>query len=398
MHRVFKTGSRSRTAVAVAATIATLSVLAGCGGSATDGESDEEIVLGAAVAKSGGYEVYDNELIAGMQYKINEINAAGGIDGHKIKLIVGDHKTDMSRVAATTQQLIDQGADVIVSTSDYTFAGPAALVAGNAGKLLIGGAGAPEYGRQGLGSLAFNVFQGTPTEAASMVQMAKNLGVSNPFLIKDTSIEYSQSVCDLFDEAWQAAGGSIAGEASFKQDDPSVTSQVNAVRRSNADFVVACSYPPGGANLIRQLRSSNVKVPIIGGVAYDGTFWLDSLTDLRDFYFPGIAASAGDDPNPKINQFLKDVKPKGGALYALFGYEVVEITAKAIEEAGSTDGKALAKALEGWKDVELLVGKTTYTADCHIPLGRPMVEQQIKDGAISYVGSVKPTVLPKTVC
>jgi len=383
-----------------AATALSLSLaLTACGNSEPGaGDSDKTIVIGAAIAQSGGYEVADNELVAGMKYKIDEINASGGIDGRKVTLITADHKTDVARVASATKEVLAEGADIVVPTADYTFAGPAALIANQQGKLFIGGAGAPEFGKKGLGDLSFNVYQATPTEAASMVAIAKSKGLKKAFLIKDTSIEYTKSICDLFGVAWKAAGGEVVGSETFKQDDPSVASQANAARRSAADFVVACSYPPGGANLVRQLRSAQVDAPIIGGVAFDGTYWLESLPDLSDFSFPSMAASSGDDPNPKINEFLNTVKPAGGALYALYGYEVVETIAKAVEKAGTTDGKALAKAIEGFRNVELLVGKTSYSANCHIPLGRPMAEQQIQGGKISYVGPVEPTDLPESPC
>ena len=164
------------------------------------GDDDGPIIIGAAVAESGGFELYDNAQTSGMQYAIDEINAAGGIDGREFKLITADHKTDPAQVQAVTQELLDEGADAIVTTVDYDFGAPAALAASKAGKVSISGAGAPEFGLQGLGPLHFNVYQGTPSESAALAEFAYTTqSLRKPYLLEDTSIQYSKSLCAEFE-------------------------------------------------------------------------------------------------------------------------------------------------------------------------------------------------------
>jgi branched-chain amino acid transport system substrate-binding protein len=360
------------------------------------------IIIGAAVAESGGFELYDGGQTAGMRFAIEKINAAGGIKGRKMELITADHKTDPAQIQAAAQDVLDRGADVVVTTVDYDFGAPAALAAKRANKVSISGAGAPEFALRGLGPLHFNVYQGTPTESVTMAQLAYgSQNLRHPYLLEDTSIQYSKSLCAEFETAWNkvAGAGTIAGKDTFQNSDPSVASQISKIKAATAtDFVVLCSYPPGGASAIRQLRTSGVSLPIYGGSGFDGTFWTDAVPDLSNFYHAAMVSSAGDDPTPAVNEFLSSVKFEGSASYALFGELVIETIAKGIERAGTADGPALAKAIETFKDEPLLVGPTTYSADCHAPISRPMAMVKIDKGKASFVESVKVTDVPNSAC
>jgi branched-chain amino acid transport system substrate-binding protein len=389
------------TSAATSATTAGGDATTAASGAGGEG-SGEPIIIGAAVAQSGGFELYDNEVLTGIRYAMEQVNAKGGIDGRQLELVVADHKTDVAQVESATKEVLGKGADLVVTTADYDFGAQAALVAGQADVVSMGGAGAPEFGKEGLGPLHFNVYQGTPTEAAVMAEWGfSTKGWKHPYLLADTSIEYSKSVCELFEQAWNkvAGAGSIAGKGTFLNSDPSIASQVSAINgASNADVLVLCSYPPGGASAIRQIRTGGIDLPILGVAAYDGTFWLEAVPDLSDFYYPTMVSSAGDDPSAAVNEFLAAAKPAGGAIYALFGYEIVETLKLGVEKAGTTEGKALAAAIETFTDEPLLVGPTTYTTDCHIPLGRNMAMLEIQAGKPKFLEYVTPKELPESPC
>ncbi len=373
----------------------------GPAGSGSSSASSKPIVIGAVIAKSGGFELYDNPQLSGMQYGVDQINSAGGINGRMLQIITGDTKTDPAQIQSAAQEVIDKGADVIVTTPDYDFGAPAAIAATKAGLVSFGGAGAPEFAFQGLGSLHFNVYQGTPTEGSTMAQFAYEKGLRHPYLLQDTSIAYSTSLCDEFDASWTAVAGpdSIAGKDTFKNSDPSVANQVSKIRAtSSADFVVMCSYPPGGASAIRQLRTGDVTLPILGGSGFDGTFWTEAIPNLSDFYNVALASSAGDDPSAAVNNFMKDVKFEGSASYALFGYEIIETLKYGVTKAGTTEGQALAAAISTMTNQAFIVGPTSYTATCHAPVDRPLAVMQVTNGKAALVEYKSATGVPRTAC
>src|SRR4051812_40341533 len=111
-----------------------------------------------------------------------------------------------------------------------------------------------------------------------------------------------------------------------------------------------CSLPPQGVTALRQLRSSGFSGPILGTDTFDGTFWVESVPGVSDFFVPTTGAIAGDDPDGARTDFFARFekatgKPPVSAMYPMSGYAAVETLVAAIEQAGSTDGEKVAKAI-----------------------------------------------------
>jgi branched-chain amino acid transport system substrate-binding protein len=239
-----------------------------------------------------------------------------------------------------------------------------------------------------------------------MAQFAKNQGYKKPYLFSDLSILYTKEVCQYVETEWKAlGGGGLAGKTTFQNSDTSFATQVAAVRKSGADSVILCSYPPGGPAVIRQLRASGVNLPVIAsGGGMDGTQWLNAVPHLNNYYDVVMASLAGDDPVAKRNQLFQLVKKRTGAVpqlsaQALTGYAVTQVVKRAVLAAkGSTDGKTLEKVIEGFRKIDLLVGPVTYSTNCHIPVGMPMQVRQIKNGKPSWFKTVTIKKVPKSPC
>ena len=395
-----------RLAVAVSLTAAAATVAACGGGDAADDGAGSPIVVGAAVAKSGIMSQFDEPVVQGAQVAVDEVNKAGGVDGRKRTLVVADHKSDLNLVQQSALDVIEKGAKVVITTHDFDFGSPAAQVANSQGLLSLGGAGGMSYGRQGIGPLAFNLYPGNVTEGAVMAQFARDQGYKRPFLLQDLSIQYTKEVCEYFTKQWKTLTGSApAGQATFQNDDRSLSSQVNAVRRSGADSVVLCSYPPGGPAAIRQLRAANVDSPIVAsGGGMDGLRWLDAVPKLSSYYDSVMASLTGDDPDQKRNDLFAEIDRRYGqkpqlAAQALTGYSAIQTIKIAVEaNGGATDGAKLAKTIEGFRDRRLMAGPVSYSADCHIPVGMPMEIRRVENGRSQAYKKVKPDSVPDAPC
>lgn len=399
----------ARRALVLASALITAVALQGCGGdegqSGTGGQ-DDPIVIGAAIAKSGTMSTFDTPMLGGLQIAIDKVNAEGGVGGRKVKLVTADHKSNLEQVQQSALDVIEKGADVVVTTHDFDYGSPAARVANQKGRLALGGAGGMSYGRQGIGPLTFNLYPGNVTEGGVMAQFAADQGYERPFLLQDLSIQYTKEVCDFFGKSFGELGaGSPAGSAAFQNDDTSFASQVNKLRSSNADSIVLCSYPPGGAAIIRQLRAAGVTLPIIGsGGGMDGTSWLKAVPGLTGYYDSVAGSLTGDDPRAEVNAMFEDIAQKSGeepqlAAQALTGYSAVEMVKRAVEgSSGKTDGEALAKEIESFKGEKFLLGPVTYNAECHIPVGTPMHIREVDDGKSSYLKEVTASKVPASPC
>ncbi len=347
------------------------------------------------MAKTGYMAPYDSTFAA-VEQLIEETNAKGGIDGHKIKVIHADTRSEPQQAVVATQKLIEEGADVIVLSGEALNAAAAAPLAEEHDELAMSNANEPGFGPPTTGRLSFSSYPSLLTEASAAASFFHSRGIKHPFLFRDTAIIYGRAYCSGFKQTWEHLGGAIAGEADFENEDESVASQVSELRGSDADAVVMCSYPPGGASAIKQIRSAGIDVPIIGPGGFDGTFWLQGIPSTKEI-FATSNGSAYDPPNAETAKLFEKLKAAGintDVSSSLLGaYAGGQLILDAIRETGSVNGTALADALEA-KAHHTVVGNLTYTKTNHHP-ARIWPIYSYTTGEPVLAAKVKPPFIPE---
>jgi branched-chain amino acid transport system substrate-binding protein len=393
----------SRLLLLIAASVVALTVVAS-GASGSTKAANEPIVIGTANSLTGVLAPFELAINGGMEVAADEINAAGGVGGRKIKIIHVDAKSDLNLSATAALDVIEKGAQVVVPICDADLGAPGARAANEKGVLAITCAGAPGIGRQMVGPLTFNTYTGSPTESAINAEYAYHtLGWRRAYFLCDRVLEYTKVVCEAFKTRWKSLGGKVVGEDTFLQSDVSIASQVTRlVNGPKPDFVLLGSFP-GGSPAIKEIRAK-YDGPIMLSAAYSGTFWLKATPHLSNAWVAAVGSSYGDDPRSEVNAFFRRYKAKTGKAaivdtYPLLGYSLVQTIAKGIRIAGTTDGTKLAKALETFRNVHLLAGPTTYTQACHVPVKRPLLMIRYVDGRPESTGDVvRPQKVPPYPC
>jgi branched-chain amino acid transport system substrate-binding protein len=376
-----------------------LALLAGCGsGGSSEASSTglpKEIVIGAAIAKTGYMAPYDSTFAA-VEQLVKETNARGGIRGHRVRVVEADTRSDPQQAALAVQKVIEDGADVLVFSGEALNAAAGSPLAEEEDKLNISNANEPGYGPPTTGRLSFSSYPSLLSEASAGASFLYDRGIRHPFLLRDTSLIYGKADCSAFQQTWEELGGAIAGAADFENSDESIASQVSELRSSGADAVAVCSYPPGGAAAIKQIRAAGIDIPILGPGGFDGTFWLKGIPNTNDIYATSNG-SAYDPPNQATAKLFKRLKHAGvdtDVSSSLLGsYTGGQLILDAIKETGSVDGEVLADALEA-KPHETIVGKLRYTRTDHHPI-RTWPIYSYSSGKPKLVTKVKPRFIPE---
>lgn len=377
-----------------------MAALPGCGGNGDEktaaGELPSEIVIGAAIAKTGVLAPYDAS-VAAVEQLVEETNEAGGIDGHQLKLIEADTRSDPQRAVVAAQEVVEDGADVMLSTCESLTADAEAEIAEEHDILNFTLCeNAPGFGPPHTGRLAFSANPSLLSESSAGASFLWSKGARKPFLFRDTAYVYGKADCSGFEQTWKHLGGEIAGSADFKITDQVVSAQVDQLAASDADAVAMCSSPPGGAAAIKQIRAAGIDVPIIASSGFDGTFWTKGIPDLSGIYFTSNG-SIYDPPDPATGKLLRKLR-RGGvdtdvSTNLLSAYAAGQLILASIRETGTTEGNALADALEA-KPHRTIVGKVTYTPEDHYP-SRTWPIYVFKDRKPSLLTEVKPEFLPE---
>jgi branched-chain amino acid transport system substrate-binding protein len=334
---------------------------------------DKPILIGFAVGVTGWIAPFDNGYKTA-EIAIEEINAKGGVLGRKIATAYCDTKSDREQGAKCGQELADKGADFIVVTCDYDFGGPAAVSASRAGKISWAlCAEDPKMGVQGIGPMAFTGAEAAQLQGSSIAEWGfSKKGWKTAYLLLDNLIEYNKSVCYGFELGFKAAGGKIVGQDTFKNDDASIAGQITRLKAVNPapDVIELCSFPPGGASAVRQIRAAGIKTPIATDNAMDGTYWLGAVPDLSDFYYSSLGSVVGGDPRPGINElrdkYIAKYKDPPPVSTTYMGYSMIQLYAAALEKAKTTEPKAVVAAFESFQDQPTVEGPFSFSHDLHI--------------------------------
>jgi branched-chain amino acid transport system substrate-binding protein len=376
-----------------------LILLAGCGGGSDEASSPaglpEEIVIGAAIAKTGYMAVYDDAVVA-LEQLVSETNARGGIDGRKLRVIQADTRSDPQQAVVAVQKVIEDGADVLFFTGEALTAAAGSPLAEEHDKLNFAIVNEPGFGPPTSGRLSFTSNPSLLSEVSAAASFLYGEGIRRPFLFRDTTIIYGKAACSGFEQSWEKLGGTIADSIDFENTDASISSQVSELKSSDADAVIMCSYPPGGAAAIKQIRAAGVQLPIYGPTAFDGLFWLKGIPNTEDIYFTSNGSSY-DPPNKATAKLLEKLENAGVntdiATNLLAWYAGGQMIIGAIEETQSVDGGALADALEG-KPHNTIMGRISYSADDHYPT-RAWPVYVLSNGKPKLVSKVEPQFIPE---
>ncbi|MEU7901406.1 branched-chain amino acid ABC transporter substrate-binding protein [Actinoplanes sp. NPDC049118] len=345
-----------------------LAALTGCGGAEKAGDkaaaAPEVIRLGTLVPLTGRNSPSGQAMVDAAQLAVDEANAAGGVLGRKIELVVEDDACDPGTAVTAARTLIDKGISVSVggycssatvpTLKSFRAARVPMIVAQSNSTDLLG----PKY------DSVFLVCGTVGAEADFAVDWMKRSGAKRLAVVHDGTsfpITLAQSTVAA---AKRAGGLAVTGELTLSQGAPSYARTAKTVISAGSDTVYYTGYYAEANQLIKDLRTQGFQGKIVvGDGATDGPL-LQYLTKAqsRDVYgtamlypefMPELAdwsarylAAVGTSPGPSTVE----------------AYDAVNVALDAIKRAGSLDPEAIRKAISA-TDLETLSGRMSFNPD-----------------------------------
>ena len=365
--------------------------------SAAYAQSKPPIIIGQALAFTGWMVTYDGQPARSMEIAVEDVNKAGGLlGGRMLEIVKCDTKTDREQGAKCGQEMVQKGAKFAAFSCDYDMGGPAALQFAAAKIVGVSVCGSdPKIGSQGIGPTIFTMSTASNAQGYVIAEWGyKRKGWRNAYTLLDSTIEYDKSLCQGFQERWeQQDGAKIIGKDVFKQEDPSIAAQITKLKATQPapDVIMLCSYIPGGASALRQIRAAGIETPLLTSESFAGEFWMPSVPGLKNYY-SGTHGNiyTKDKLTPEEKTFLDKYVAKYGEWpasdHVYLGYSMIQAFVKAVQIAGTDEPAAVVKAMETFRDEPLLVGPTTWTADTHIQVRRPWAFMEVQgDGHMHFI-------------
>ena len=379
--------------------------LTGYGSSlAQDQPSGEPILIGGALSLTGIQAPLDEPGLRGAELAVEELNNTGGVLGRPVEFVNLDGKSDPVTVGNVAVDLINRGAVAIVAPCDFDFGGPASREAQAAGLVGISTcASSPLYNSNVLGDKQFTLSMWNTTMGAAAAQYAyEEMGWRTVYVVTDSFIDYTTSLSEYFIKQFKFLGGTVIFEDSYTQGDQDFSAQLARIRDLDTlpDFFYISSYMPDLGLIIRTLREAGIDTPILGGDSYDDPgLWEAVGPDYGNDIIFVTHSWLGEGASPESQHFLDLYNEKYGeppdTSFVVTGWDTIMVMAQAMELAGSTDGEAMAKAMEN-HEFDLLTGKLVWSdaASGHEPNIEAFLVELV-DAKPQFIEKMLPHDVPK---
>jgi len=314
----------------------------------TSGAMAGNIRIGVASPFTGDLAAYGDNIKAGVNLKLKEINDAGGINGQKVELVWGDDLCAPKEAGTVGSKFAADKSIVAVIGHLCSSATLAAMpIYVRAGLPAISPTSTnPTIGDVGKGWFFRNCytddFQGK--YLASYV-VPKLLGKKKVAIFYENN-DYAIGLKDAFVAGAKASGVTVTGAEAYVAKTTDFTPQLTKLLRDKPDTIFLCGYHPEGALIAGQARKLGFKGPLFGADGIDNIDYIKiggKATDNTYCTVPFLASAAG----PAGKAFAKKYKKVYGRdvdWMSANAYDCLGILAQVIAKVGP-DRKKIRDAL-----------------------------------------------------
>jgi branched-chain amino acid transport system substrate-binding protein len=314
----------------------------------------EPVVLGAIVSATGPNAALGVQERNVLQMMESQINAAGGVLGRPVKIVVEDDKTDAKEAVTAANKLIDQ--DKVVALIAAT--GSASTLAV---KEITAQKGLPQMAMAAANDITdkapMDWIWRTPQKDAFAVSRALDY-IANTLKLKKVAVLHDENAFGSSGNAEIAKqaptiGLEVVASESYKTNDTDMTAQLTKVRGANPEVLVVWGTNPGPALAAKNMQQLGMTIPYIGSHGIANRAFIElAETPPRSGVPRGamLVPAPSTDPAQKAvtDKFIADYTAAYDAApnpFAGYAFEAVTLLVDAIERAGNTDAAAVQTAL-----------------------------------------------------
>jgi branched-chain amino acid transport system substrate-binding protein len=350
----------------------------------------QDIVVGEYGSMTGSEATFGISTDNGVKLAVKQINAKGGINGRQIHLIAYDEQGKQQEVITAVTRLIQN--DHVVAVI-----GEVASSRSLAGGQVCQRLGVPMISPSStnakvtaIGDMISRVCFIDSFQGFVGASFAKNkLGLSKAAILYDRSQAYSSGLRNDFKKAFTSIGGTVVSEEAYTSGDSDYSAQLTSIKNAGADMIYIPGYYTEVVNIARQARKLGITCPLIGGDGWVSDDLKNAGDALDGCYFSDHYAK--EDDRPQVKTFLEQYKAEFGQepdSMAALGYDAANLLFDAIKRANSTDGHALAAAINSTKDFDGVTGSITIDDKRNAQKGA--VIQKLEGGKYSFFARVEP--------
>ncbi|HEY0140797.1 MAG TPA: ABC transporter substrate-binding protein [Thermoanaerobaculia bacterium] len=341
-------------------------------------------------ALTGDQASFGTATVNGVKLAAEEINAAGGINGRKIRLVIEDDQGRAEEAASVVTKLItsNQVYGLIGENSSNQSLAAAPIAQQNGVPMISPSSTNPAVTQKG--DFIFRVCFTDPYQGKALAHFVKNnLKLDTAATLLDKKNDYSVGLAEFFKKEFEALGGKVLAEQSYTGGDTEFRPQLTRMRESKPQILFIPGFYTDVGQIAIQARDLGMNMPLVGGDGWDSPAVIQiggkSIENsyFSDHYFVG-------ETRPAVQQFVAKYKQRHGAnpeATAALGYDALYLFVNAARKAG-LDRKKIRDEIARTADYQGVSGTITMGPD-RDPI-KPVAMIKIENGQMNFAGWVKP--------
>ncbi|HEX9790686.1 MAG TPA: ABC transporter substrate-binding protein [Kiloniellales bacterium] len=325
--------------------------LAGCLALSVSPAIAETVHIGFNAPLTGFAAADGKSALGGAELAVEQTNAAGGINGVNVELIVYDDQASPDEAVPIAQKLIEK--DQVVAAVSGSYSGSTRAAAG-----IFQEAGVPYISAYAIhpditraGNFVFRTsFVGEVQGRAGAKLIGEMLGKKKVTLITLQN-DFGKSLTAGFKEAAGKYGIDIISEYEYGIKDRQFGPIVSKLKSDNPEAIYASGYFFTAGPLVNQLRAAGIEVPVIGQEGYDSQKFIEIAGAASEGTI--ITTSLDRDSNTmEAKDFIAAFEKSGDRkvdMVAASAHTAVKVLVEAMRKAGTSDRKALRDAIAATK-------------------------------------------------
>ncbi|HUJ15189.1 MAG TPA: ABC transporter substrate-binding protein [Thermoanaerobaculia bacterium] len=389
-------------------TIIAVVLLAGCppkneaGGGGAAGAGGGDILIGEYGSLTGPQATFGTSTHNAIIMAMDEINAAGGVNGRKIKVLTEDDQSKQEEAANAVTKLISENnvLAVLGEVASSCSLAAAPICQSNKVPMITPSSTNPEVTRKG--DYIFRTCFTDDYQGENIARYAANeLHYTRAAILTDVKNDYSTGLTAIIGRVFTSLGGQIVAQQSYSAGDSDFRSQLTAIRAANPEVIFVPGYYTDVGQIAIQARDLGMKQPLMGGDGWESPKLLEiggqALNGCMytNHYFYG-------DPSPIVRDFVSKYKQRYGSIpdgMAALGYDAARVMADAIGRSKKLDGPDLRDAIAATKNFKGVTGNITIGPDRNA-VGKKIVIEEVKNGQLTLKAVIEPvaggTAMPAT--
>lgn len=350
----------------------------------------DEILIGTVCSVSGDNKPWGEDSYEGSKMAVEEFNAAGGLGGKKVKLLLEDSASKQDQAKTAAEKLMADGALALIGEVSSGNTIQMAKSAFEKGVPVIA-VGATRTDLTAEGAHVFRVCYTDDFQGPVMAKFAyEKMGCRKVAVMTDNNLPYSQGLSKSFMETFKKLGGEIVTEQFYEsggKQPPQYASLLTEIKQKTPDGMFLSGYFTEVGPAIQQARASGLDCPVFGGDGWDSDQLLQSGGDavLGDKAFFCNHYNNADN-RPQVTDFLKKWRAAHGGkdpgtTMAALGYDAMALTLDALKKGGDPSSKALMTAIENEENFPGVSGDITLKGMNGNPPKRAIVVMVTKKDA-----------------